>query len=151
MSNSRPPRHSESDLITRLDDSLYDELIALTDQQIVHAAVWEDSLLDALDSRTTDPETQCLFDIDIYLADGVFFELYGTLCYQSVEGEPLCGLAKLSRIVASKLDTGLWLEDIAADGDDNLVLVLSHAHDPVLFCAVGAWSLREWSELPSQI
>ena len=148
MAKSRPADRVQDELVTRVDDDLYRELIVLTNQQIVHAIVWEDSLLDTIVDADASPETRSLFDIDIYLADGVFFELYGTLCYQHVDDEPLYGLAEVERTVATMLNAGLWLEDVAVDDNDSLVLIASRSRKPALYFVVCAWSLGEWSELP---
>ena len=42
------PQDTDSPLYTIVDDELYEELCALEGQQVVQAAVWEDSLVDGL-------------------------------------------------------------------------------------------------------
>ena len=149
MARPRAKGSLDDELVTEVDDELYRNLLNLTGQQIVHAVVWEDSMLDAFDDPTASPETRSVFDIDIYLADGVFFELYGTLCYQQVDGEPLHGLDDVTLALATMLKMGLWLDDVAVDDSDSLALIVS-SHQRSLILAVCGWSLAEWSDLPER-
>jgi hypothetical protein len=149
VQNERQPR-SDNSLYTSVDDELYDELEELAGQKIVYHTVWEESLADALQEPNAAPETQRAFDIDLYLRDGVYFELYGALCYLSLDGDPLQDAETVDRQLAALIDQELWLEEIAVDDEDSLVLLLGRHHKPLLYISVGAWVLEEWDELPDE-
>jgi hypothetical protein len=145
----------DGQLFTRVDDEQYDELTELTGQSVVHVSVWEEDLVDAM--RATAGETSApddtAADIDLYLGDGVYFELYGTLCYTDLDAPPLNDLAqieqRLQRLI--KEENGLQLEEIAVDEDEGLVLVLAQNHQPKMYLQAGAWLLDEWEELPDTL
>ncbi len=133
---------------TTVDDEQYDELCELAGQTIVYAAVWEDSLADALEQDEDVDEVASLADIDLYLRDNIYFELYGTLCFPDLEAEPLSDLLSIERALRQAQDKGATLHEVAVDEDDGLVLVLGVDNSPVLYLLVGAWILDEWDELP---
>jgi hypothetical protein len=139
----------ELPLMTAVDDEMYDELMALVDQPIVHVALWEDSLADALGEQTVDAAQQSSFDIDLYLADGVYFELYGVACFDDPDAEAWQGLAESSARLASLVKAKARLSDIAVDEDDGLILVVAAADGRERYLAVSAWLLAEWDELPA--
>ncbi|MCC6454764.1 MAG: hypothetical protein IT328_07475 [Caldilineaceae bacterium] len=148
---SEPPG-DEGQLYTRVDDEQYDELSELTGQQVVHVSVWEEGLADAVSSPGTKEsagdDTEVAADIDLYLRDGVYFELYGTLCYTDIDAAPLTDLRQIEQELQRLVEAGAQLEEIAVDEDDGLVLVLGQNHQPVIYLQVGAWLLDEWEELP---
>ena len=88
-------------IVSVVDDDLYDELIDLTGQRIVHAIVWEESLLEALEKEEIDAEALTLFDLDLYLEEGIYFELYATGCHPDPESEPLQGLSAVEHRIRS--------------------------------------------------
>lgn len=135
-------------LMTTVDDEQYDELCDLAGQRVAHVALWEDSLADALAESESDPAAQVTFDLDLYLEEGVYFELYGVQLYPDPDAEPLQGLDATQHRLLSLVDQGLWLDEVAVGEEDELVLVLGHAQEPVLYLAAGAWLLEEWEELP---
>jgi hypothetical protein len=159
MPVSEPPS-DDGQLYTRLDDEQYEELSELNGQPVVHISVWEEGLADSLivpgrgnssassdsPNDTTDDATAA--DIDLYLRDGVYFELYGTLCYTALDAPPLNDLAQIEDRLQKLVAVGLNLEEVAVDEDDGLVLVLAQRHQPVLYLQVGAWLLDGWEELP---
>jgi hypothetical protein len=135
-------------LYTTVDDQLYDELNELTDQKIVYVELWEDSLADVLgqvDGRTEDSEQ---FDLDLYLEEGVYLELYGVQCFSDPDDEPWQGLEFVRRQVLAQLKRGLWLEEVAVDETEGLVLVLGRGGQPYIYLDVGGWQIEEWDELP---
>lgn len=152
--------NDEGQLFTRVDDEQYDELSELAGQQVVHVSVWEEGLADVMTppdsngtarSRTaTDAgdEDEVAADIDLYLHDGVYFELYGTLCYTDLDAAPLADLVQIERELNRLVEGGVELEEVAVDEEDGLVLVLGQNHQPVFYLQVGAWLLDEWEELP---
>ncbi|GIK71876.1 MAG: hypothetical protein BroJett021_08640 [Chloroflexota bacterium] len=135
-------------LMTTVDDETYDELMALVEQRIVHIALWEDSLADGLADRPADSAAQDTFDIDLYLEDGVYFELYGVACFDDPDAEAWNGLATTGERLATLVKSGARLNDIAVDEDDGLILVIGASGGQTLYLAVGAWLLAEWDELP---
>lgn len=142
----------EAPLMTAVDDETYDELMALVDQRIVHVALWEDSLADALAERlpeqTIDAAEQSTFDIDIYLEDGVYFELYGVACFDDPDAEAWQGVTKSGARLAALVKMQAQLGDIAVDEDDGLILVVTAPGGKMVYLAVAAWLLAEWDELP---
>jgi hypothetical protein len=146
----------EGQLFTRVDDEQYDELSELNGQPVVHAAVWEEGLADTISNpEATAPaksgaagDSEVAADIDLYLRDGVYFELYGTLCYTDLDAPPLADLAQIEQRLQRLVKAGVVLEEVAVDEDNGLVLVLAQRHQPVMYLQVGAWLLDEWEELP---
>jgi hypothetical protein len=139
-------------LYTTVDDELYDELSELSGQKVVYVEMWEDSLADALDQgetpATAPSATSNHFDLDLYLEDGVYFELYGAQCYADLDAEPWRGLDIAQKRLVGLVKRGLWLEEVAVNEDDGLVLVLSHKGEAQLYIDVGGWLIDEWDELP---
>ncbi len=145
----------DGQLYTHVDDEQYDELSELNGQPVVHVSVWEEGLADSITSPsfdtpspTGDVADDVAADIDLYLRDGVYFELYGTLCYTDLDAPPLSDLAQIEQRLQRLVKAGLDLEEIAVDDDQGLVLILAQRHQPVLYLQVGAWLLDEWEELP---
>ena len=135
-------------LYTTVDDELYDELSQLAGQAIVFVEVWEDSLSSALEEEEEQPEQQASFDIDLYLADGAYFELYSATCFDSPDGEPWIGLDAVSKRLSAAAKQKAVLEEVAVDEEDQLVLVLAYGSGKHIYLPVAAWLLEEWDELP---
>lgn len=142
---------------TVVDDELYDEVCNLIGERVVLASVWEDSLAEALTSRAGDPERtldkatagdECTLDLDLYLAGGVYFELYGVNLYDSPDSEPVCGMADAQARLHDLVRGGALLGEVAVDEEDALVLVLHTGDAPALYLAAGGFVLEEWDELP---
>lgn len=142
--------HNGVTLYTVVDDEMYDELSELTGQKIVYVSFWEDSLADALTEAEPDPTGRAEFDLDVYLEDGVYFELYGASFFLDVNSEPLQGLEKVSQQVDELGKQGVWLKEIAVDESDELILVLGDQTKHQLYVAIGGWLLEEWDELPEE-
>ena len=167
------------DLLTTVNDELFEELADLAGQRIAHIAIWEESLVDELAGTVDDDEDdeglddddqfgidggldvdeddgvaddeplQEVFDLDLYLADGVYFELYGTLCYPDLDAEPLRGSEQANKYLLSLVNQGIWFDEVAVDEEDQLVLVLSQFRQHVMYLVVGGWLIEEWDELPT--
>ena len=135
-------------IFTTVDDETFDELAELTGERIVHVAIWEESLADELDDMRVEPEDQTMFDVDLYLEDGIYFELYGTTCFPSLDSNALMSLDTVSRVLLTLVNQSIWLEEVAVDDDEQLVLVLGQDEVPRLYLVVGGWMLDEWDELP---
>jgi hypothetical protein len=151
--NGKPDGRPESKqddlpLYTTMDDELYAELSQLAGQKIVLVEVWEDSLSTALEGEEVDPQEQASFDIDLYLADGAYFELYSAACFDDPDSDPWQGLETVSTRLAAAAKQGATLQEVAVDEEDQLVLVLSYGRDKQLYLPVAAWLLEEWDELP---
>ncbi|MBX3013098.1 MAG: hypothetical protein KF832_16390 [Caldilineaceae bacterium] len=140
----------EVDLYTEIDDELYEELADLIDDRIVHVEVWEESLGDIMEDDGEVPPGQFNFDIDLYLESGVYFELYSTVCYPTIDSEPIEGLATVQERLTSLKTNGITLIEIAVDEDNALILVLGQPNQPQLYLLVSAWTVGEWDELPTE-
>jgi len=149
----------EGQLYTHVDDEQFNDLSELNGQTVVHVGVWEEGLAESIastnsnnapsiDKSADEMEGGIAADIDLYLRDGVYFELYGTLCYTDLDAPPLANLAQIEQHLQQLLEAGLKLEEIAVDEEDGLVIILSQAKKPVIYLQVGAWLLDEWEELP---
>jgi hypothetical protein len=154
--DSGPESHPESrpdnisPLYTTADEELLAELAELIGQRVAHVAVWEDSLADALDEGEHDPEEPQAFDIDLYLEEGVYFELYSVLAFDDPEGDPWQGMANVERRLRGLARAQAVLSDVAVDENDALVLVLQDEHQRTAYLMVAAWLLEEWEELPDE-
>lgn len=139
---------NELPLMSTVDDETYDELMTLVGQQIVHVGLWEDSLSNALAEQAGEPFEPTTFDIDLYLEDGVYFELYGVSCFDDPDAEPWSDAAATQARLIRLVKAQASLSDIAVDEADNLILILSTPAGETLYLAVSAWLLAEWDELP---
>lgn len=150
----------ESFINTTVSDELYDELAELEGLQVVGAALWEDSLSDTPDGEEDaedegdepveiiDPESRQFVDMDIYLDENVQLELYEVALYTSLDEDPIIGLTAIGTLLSKEIEAGLWLEEVAVDEDEQLVLVMTRQHEPRFYLNVGGWSTTEWDELP---
>jgi hypothetical protein len=147
---TRPERDADFLFYSSVDDELFEELSQLQGEEVAHIGVWEDSLGDALpgEGGKGTPANTGAFDIDLYLADGVYFELYGVAVYDDPDADPYQDTEVLESRVRRLLTNGCTLGEIAVDEEDALVLVLFQGRKPALYLAVGGWVLEEWDELP---
>lgn len=143
------------EIITTVTDELYAELEKLTEQKVVSFSIWDESLADALAGETDEqgrlesPNVNSSHvDIDLYLKDGVYFELYSAVCFPDLRSEPLIQAEDIDEMLSTEISNGLWLDEIAVDEENQLVLVLSRNHQTVLFLVVGGWAVDGWDELP---
>ena len=146
MPTPTPDLQPSDQLFAQVDDDQYEQLCQLSGSPVVHAAVWEEALADALEPQP-DPTTTAV-DLDLYLRDGVYFELYGVMCYPRLDADPMRDLAAIEQFLHRCIADDLQLAEVAVDDEDALVLVLSQHEKPVLYLQVGAWLLDEWQELP---
>lgn len=142
----------DGQLYTRVDDEQFDELSELNGQPLVHVSVWEEGLADAMSAPENENavagEAGVAADIDLYLRDGVYFELYGALCFTDLDAAPLSSLEAIEEELQQLVNAGAILEEIAVDEEEGLVLILAQQNQPALYLQVGAWLLDEWEELP---
>ena len=161
-------RNKRPELFVTVSDDAYTELSKMTGQRILGFAVWDETLSDEVENPTSDADVSLnghanasingddsasddkdAVDIDIYLEGGIYFELYGTLCYPTLESEPLIGTSTIRNAIADLVNSNVWLDDVAVDDEEQLVLVLSQHRRPQLYLSVGGWLVEEWDELPN--
>lgn len=138
------------DMITTVSDEIFEDLSTLTGEKILSFTLWDESLTEALTGEEVDPDEQAVADIDLYLEGGVYFELYGSVCYPNPSQPPLSGLATIQQQLSTLVNGGLWLDEFAVDEDEQLVLVLKHNRQPAMYVVVGGWTMDEWDELPEE-
>lgn len=140
----------EAPLYYRLDDEQYDELVnTVVGERLMGLALWEESVSDEGGGRPS-PEQRVLFDLDLYLENRLLLALYGTAIYTDPESSPLRGWQRTGKIVQTLINEGIWLDEIAATEEDELVLVLSRRHIPQLYLNVSGWTVEEWEDLPGE-
>jgi hypothetical protein len=144
MAAPRRKPSEELDVRLSVDDEELDQLAELTGQRVVHAVVWEDSVMDAFDAGEF---TDTVSDIDLYLEDSARFELFAVLCYPSLDDAPFDDASIARAQLLTLVKSSATLAEVAADTEECLVLVLSDG-DRSLYLNAGAWSLDEWEELP---
>lgn len=144
-----PSQNGKYDLNTSLDDDLFVELSELVNQKVVSYSLWEESLADELEEESG-PDDVVLVDLDLYLEGGIYFEMYGVACFPDLESDPLATWPLVQSTLAQLVRRGVWLDDLAVDDDEQLVLVLTQQHNPVLYLVVGGWLIDEWEELPEE-
>jgi len=149
---TRPERDADFLFYSSVDDELYEELAQLVGEEVAHIGIWEDALGDALPGSALPGDGGATeigaFDIDLYLAGGVYFELYGVAVYDDPDADPWQDAEALESRVRRLLTNGCTLGEVAVDEEDALVLVLNQGKKPALYLAVGGWVLEEWDELP---
>lgn len=91
-----------------------------------------------------------MFDLDLYLENNSYLALYGATLFLDPESDPLRGWQRTGKMLQSLTTEGVWLEEIAATEEDELVLVLSRDHTPRLFLTVSGWTVEEWETLPDE-
>ena len=140
----------EAPLHYRLDDDQYEELVdSVVGERVMGLALWEESVSDEVDERPS-PEMRVLFDLDLYLECNLMLGLYGTAIYADPESSPLRGWQQTGKIVQTLINSGIWLDEIAATEEDELVLILSRNHVPQLYLNVSGWTVEEWETLPGE-
>lgn len=154
----RRKQQSPVEIVTRVDDETYEELLQITGQKILHYILWEESLVDALieansaiqNETRADLTISEVFDIDLYLEGGVYFELYETSCFPQLDETALDDKERLDSQLRALINQGTWLDEIAVDEIDQLVFVCCQNHQPVLYILINGWVLDAWDELPTE-
>ena len=140
----------EVQLCYRLNDELYDELVdTVVGERVTGLAMWEESVSDEGGERPA-PGQRVLFDLDLYLENRLLLALYGTALYSDPESSPLRGWQRAGKIVQTLISSGIWLDEIAATEEDELVLILSRNHVPQLYLNVSGWTVEKWETLPGE-
>ncbi len=139
---------AQPSLHLQLDEEQYAALVeTVAGEKVVGLALWEESIADEAAERP-EPETRSLFDLDLYLENNLLLTLYGASAFPDPESEPLRGWQRAGKIMQSLVSEGIWLDDIAATEENNLVLVLCRDHTPQLYLIVSGWSAEKWESLP---
>ena len=116
---------------------------------MIGLALWEESITDQ-DGEKPTPTARVLFDLDLYLENNLLLTLYGTSLFPDPESDPLRGWQGAGKILQTLINEGLWLDEIAATDEDELVLILSRDHTPKMYLNVSGWSVEEWETLPGE-
>ncbi len=141
---------SEIGLHFQLDDDLYEALVeALEGERAMALALYEESITDEGDEKPS-LEARVLFDLDLHLENNLLLVLYGTSVFPDLDSDPLHGWQQTGKILQTLIAEGLWLDEIAATAEDELVLILSRNHKPQLYMIVSGWSIEEWERLPGE-
>jgi hypothetical protein len=147
-----PKADKEMPLLTSVDDETYDELAALIGERIVHVALWEDSLADALAERTGETPTskppltststwktastsRCTASPVLTTPDAD--------AWRGLGARPAPGWPRSSQARAQ-------LGDVAVDDDDGLVLVITTPRGPQHLSGdrrLAAGGVPTWDEL----
>ncbi|MCY3708175.1 MAG: hypothetical protein OXG26_04705 [Caldilineaceae bacterium] len=140
----------EAPLQYRLDDEQYEELVDnVAGERVMGLALWEESVSDE-GGRRPSPELRELFDLDLYLECNLMLALFGTAIYTDPESSPLRGWQQAGKIMQTLINNGIWLDEIAATEEDELVLILSRNHEPRLYLNVSGWTVEAWETLPGE-
>lgn len=152
MNNHYPadPSHGGPEMQRTLTDAVYAELMEqVAGRKVVGVALWEESLADE-ETGAVSPEARDIVDLDLYLEENLYFELYGVQIFPDLDSDPLRGLAQIGKIMSRLASKGVWLDEIAATEEDELVLILSRHHEPQMYLVVAGWLLDQWETLPSE-
>lgn len=140
----------ELDFHQEVTEELYQELVdSVEGQKVAGLALWEESLADEEGAEVA-PDRRDVFDLDLYLDNHLYLEIYAAYIFSDPEGEALRGLDRIGKMFASLIDRGLWLDEIAVTEDNELVLILSRNQQPQLYLNVGGWSVEPWETLPEE-
>ena len=140
----------EGALHVQLDDEQFAALVdTVAGEKVIGLALWEESITDLGDEKPT-PTERVLFDLELYLENNLLLTLYGTSFFPDPESDPLRGWQWAGKILQSLINEGIWLDEIAATEEDELVLILSRNHAPQMYLNVSGWSVEEWETLPGE-
>ena len=140
----------EDALQFQLDDEQYAALVdTVAGERVMGLALWEESITDQGGAKPN-AAARVLFDLDLYLENNSLLALYGTSVFPDPESDPLRGWQHTGKILQSLINKGIWLDEIAATDEDDLVLILSRNHEPQLYLNVSGWSVEEWETLPGE-
>lgn len=144
------PLVGEGQFHREITEELFEELVETFEgERVVGLALWDESIADD-DDAEIDPDERDVFDMDLYTETQLYFELFAAYAFTDPDDEPLRGLDQIGKMLSDLIESGLWLDEIAATEDNELVLVLSQNRQPKLYLNVGGWSIAEWDELPDE-
>ncbi len=132
----------------KLTDELWEEMAELEGAPIESIVVWDSSLVDDDLGETTPDEDRVYVDFELYLANQTLIEMYGAAILTDEDSEPLVGLDVISAALSRLAEAGAYIDEISADQDDNLVMVLATDEDESLLVFATAWIESTWETLP---
>jgi hypothetical protein len=134
----------------KLSDELWEEMIDFEGVPIASLVVWDSSLVDdRLDDPVTD-ENRIYVDFELYLDDQRMLELYGAAVLEDETSDALVGLDNIGRALSGLAGNGAYIQEIAADQDNSLVLILQDQKNERLLTPITAWLLTTWDVLPEE-
>ena len=134
----------------KLTDELWEEIIELEGISVASLVVWDSSLVDdSLDDPVTD-ENRVYVDFEIYLDDHMMLELYGAAVLEDESSDALVGFDNIGQTLSRLAEKGALIQEIAADQEDRLVLILQNQEGKRLLTPITAWLLTSWDALPEE-
>lgn len=138
------------DLQFKLTDEIWEDMVALEGAPISAIVVWDRSLADETTPEPVTSENRILVDIDLYLANQTKLELYGAAVSADEESDPTVGLNAIGELLEQHTQNGAYIDEIAADEEETLVLILANEQKRSLLIAVSAWLEDVWETLPDE-
>jgi len=134
----------------KLTDQLWEKLVELDGAAIASLVVWDSSLVDdSLDDPITD-KNRVYVDFELYLDDQQMLEIYGAAVLEDEDSDALVGFGKISRALGRLAGNGALIQEVAADQDERLVLILQDKKNKSLLTPVTAFLLTTWDVLPEE-
>ncbi|NUQ38159.1 MAG: hypothetical protein HUU23_10235 [Caldilineales bacterium] len=132
----------------KLTDDLWEAMAPLEGAAVTSLVIWDSSLVDeSLEGPITD-ETRVYVDFELYLEDHILLELYGAAVLPDENSEALVGLDAIGEALSALAAEGAVIQEICADQEEGMVLVLTSESGASLFVAVTAWLQTTWDTLP---
>ncbi len=126
------------------------QLQMLQGKAVLGLALWQDSIADEELEEEVTEEDRVFVDFDLYLEGRDLLELYAATVYRDAEIEPIAGLNSIADALGHLTEQGAVLNEVAADEEDGLVLVLAAPNGERLLIAPSGWVLAQWSSLPDE-
>lgn len=134
----------------KLTDQLWEELVELDGAAIASLVVWDSSLVDdSLDDPITD-KNRVYVDFELYLDDQQMLEIYGAAVLMDEASDALIGFDNISRALGRLAENGAMIQEVAADQENRLVLILKDHKNRSILTPVTAWLLTTWDALPEE-
>jgi hypothetical protein len=148
--NENYQEDQEPDFHQVVTEELYNDLVDTVEgEKVAGLALWEESLADD-EGAEVSPDERDVFDMDLYLENHRYLEIFAAYVFTDPEGDALRGLDQLGKMFSRLIERGLWLDEIAVTEDDELVLILSRNQQPQLYLNVGGWTVETWETLPEE-
>lgn len=132
----------------KLTNELWEEMAELEGAPIESIVIWDSSLVDDDLDKTMPDEKRVYVDFELYLANQTLIELYGAAILLDEDSDPLVGLEVISDELGSLTEAGAYIDEISADQEDNLVIVLTTDYGDSLLIFASAWIESTWDTLP---
>lgn len=138
----------EENIQFKLTDELWTEMQALEGLPIASLIVWDSSLIDDSLEHPVADEERIFVDCELYLANQTLLELYGVAFLEDEADEALVGLDAINSVLEHLASTGAFLQEVAADQEEGLVLTVGNESGDSVLAAVTAWLESTWDTLP---